>query len=376
MSSLKINDNGAYERDIEQNWAAAYAKRLVEQESDDRDSAIAAAIEEEEGKRVSSDNAIRNGTALQDGCVRTRHIYPGDVTTGCIHALAVNEDKLANGAVTKDKLAPESVYSSNIKNNAVMRGHLSSSATLRLNSSSNGNFTIEYCDGAPIDAIQYGTVSFIASIDNIPLRDSAAQEWISNNCVIRSGDPPASANDADFVPHDGLLYLQLDLTTITNIFVLCGGTPLGNLYWKQIYPTVIADGAVTESKLSSGVRTKLDYTDALGGFHSHPVKIGLWADGTPVWRYTFAHTLTTAEMTDEEYYPLDEVLKEPHPTVRGFILNAFATLNWAEDPFYVDSCGTEFDGLRFKWSFIPPGGTVAIYGFVEFATPETNIISV
>lgn len=67
--SLDINNTGAYEREVEQNWAAAYAKRLVDQEESARDRAIAAAVAEEAAARDAVDTTIKNGTALANGAV-------------------------------------------------------------------------------------------------------------------------------------------------------------------------------------------------------------------------------------------------------------------------------------------------------------------
>lgn len=151
--SLDIKNTGAYERETDENWAAAYAKRLTDQEAADRNKAIAAAIEVEEGKRVSSDNAIKDGTALEDECIYSRHIHKGNVTTGKIHDLNVTTEKIADEAVTLEKL---------------------NTNAYPLLSARDGNLVVESPPGSFV-----GSASGISSIYGAPLKDTWAREQIA-----------------------------------------------------------------------------------------------------------------------------------------------------------------------------------------------------
>ncbi|GEM_PF-2959402 len=208
MSAIKVNECGAYERDVEQNWAAAYAKRLVEKEALERDQAITEAVDleaaareeaiaEEEAARVAKDNALADGTALADKCIFSRHIREGNVTSGKIHDLDVTEQKLAKGAVTEEKLANNSVSSGKIKDYAVTNIKLDSDVFATVQETrwgddthkavtpnglkqaigsmipgdvSNGDFALE---NIPISAIDEDVTSIFGN----PVRDAGLREY-------------------------------------------------------------------------------------------------------------------------------------------------------------------------------------------------------
>ena len=106
MSELKINECGAYEREVEQNWAAAYAKRLA--------------------------GELADGTALEDNCIYSRHIREGNVTTEKIQDLNVTGAKLAGGAVSEDKIVSGAVSEDKLAGGAVTEAKLSNAFKLPL----------------------------------------------------------------------------------------------------------------------------------------------------------------------------------------------------------------------------------------------------
>ena len=114
-------------------------------------------------------------------------------------------------------------------------------------------------------------------------------------------------------------------------------------------------------------------------YSSTPTQVGVWVDGTPIWRATFS-------LTDSELLNKNPALW----TDRCVVFNDFIEINKLTDvkivtnyaiyasqaePCIVDSFKLEYDGnISFVFDDnIREGVHDVFYGFIEFVTPKNNI---
>lgn len=134
---------------------------------------------------------------------------------------------------------------------------------------------------------------------------------------------------------------------------------------KVITGDDIENGAVTPEKTS------------FCQFDSTPKKIGTWINGTPIWRVAFDENISYDDTVwkDKCWTPIipgNQVTE----TVLGdfFFLQGVAFLKIGSSPDYMSHM-TSFNGSIFKWTADNVNNQYSgIYGFVDFVTPESNII--
>lgn len=136
------------------------------------------------------------------------------------------------------------------------------------------------------------------------------------------------------------------------------------------------------------------YTDTIQNlieYSSTPVKIGTWVDGTPVWRWAFKYTFTDEDKSSTSgsifseklyYIPYKNFLAKDYP-VRlldyNFLLTAESdNPNVIDDmPIGANSRYQQSGGFSTGWVVeLPessPQNFTGISGWIEFATPESNI---
>ena len=136
------------------------------------------------------------------------------------------------------------------------------------------------------------------------------------------------------------------------------------------------------------------YTDTIQNlieYSSTPVKIGTWVDGTPVWRWAFKYTFTDEDKSSTSgsifseklyYIPYKNFLAKDYP-VRlldyNFLLTAESdNPNVIDDrPIGANSRYQQYGGFSTSWVVeLPESGPqnfTGISGWIEFATPESNI---
>ena len=462
MSEIRINECGAYEREVEQNWAAAYAKRLAEEleikhdedkrvidtslealsagldlratktELDDAVDIIEGELEhyaslsdlaEEAEARSARDNALADGTGLENNCIYSRHIREGNVTTGKIHdgdvtaaklangavtgvklaegavtegkiatgavtaskindgavsslgladaavtgdklAIgAVTEGKIASGAVTEGKLASGAVTEGKLGSASVKRAKLHSDAKISETINSSGDLQFRYGDN---EHISFGALSDkVVSVFSVPIRDAAAQKWITNNCIIDTVDPPDTF-DGGFEAHLGLLYLQSDSLTVMKVFALAGVTALGVNVWRQIYP-------------------------AFSEYSTTPQRVGTWIDNKPVWRVVLPYIamadgvrhLRTNQANDRVFVNICELLSD-YISDSGAIDDAVIVDNkiYGCSEFRsqqiiprVRGTAIHFSESSYDYDDLITYGNGSWGGYFEFTCPEEYIIS-
>ncbi|MBQ7574632.1 MAG: hypothetical protein IJT23_10290 [Clostridia bacterium] len=113
---------------------------------------------------------------------------------------------------------------------------------------------------------------------------------------------------------------------------------------------------------------------------STPTQVGVWVDGTPIWRATFS--LTDSELLDKnpalwtdrcvvfnDFIEINELMDVK-------IVTNYAIYASQSEPCIVDSFKLEYDGnIGFVFDDnIREGVHDVFYGFIEFVTPKNNIM--
>ncbi len=315
--SLKINESGAYERELDENWAAAYAKRLTDQEANERDQAITAAvgleasareeaIAEEEAARVASDNAIKDGTALEDKCIKTRHINPGNVTSGCIHDYDVTEVKLATDSVTTAKIKNLNVTAAKLATDSVTNSKLASDVFATVQETRWGDDTRK---AVTPNGLKQG-IGYII---------------------------PASVSRGDFgmdnIPCDSI---DADVTSI--------------------FHNPVRDAGLRE-------------------YSETPVQVGTWIDGTPVWRVVIDETVSDMDISIGSHNTLGNFTSSTFDV--KFVLggNAIITTDVACSISSLECILSSHGDFSWDKSQQTIHGYTHLVGYIEFVTPASNIIT-
>ena len=342
MSILSINGSGVYEREAERNWAAEYAKRLTDREAAERNAAIetavsaeaaaretavgeeatarAAEIGAEEAARVSKDNALADGTALEDECIKSKHITPGSVTTAKLADGAVTNEKIGTGAVTAQKIGAGAVTAAKIGAGAVMTQNLDTGAV-----------TADKIDSGAVTATKLDT-------------GAGTTAKIADGAVTTA---------------------KLDTGAVTGDKIADG----------TITAFKIADGAVHGSKLHNGAVSLDKLASDLRTYSTSPKRVGAWIDGTPIWRVAFSGLLTSYGYTDgdEAFGVLQNYVTDLY---HALIINGFAGVyNGSVDAGHtVSFCITNTSG---GFEIAAPAAvddTMYGAGWIEFSCDEEYLI--
>ena len=107
-----------------------------------------------------------------------------------------------------------------------------------------------------------------------------------------------------------------------------------------------------------------------GVYTTHPEKMGMWIDGTPVWRVAFRASLDETMKANKAFLPFENSLFVISREDVELIIGGFASI---DNGSIIDNNATTLDATgEFSWNNINPDAEY-ISGYVEFVTPESNI---
>lgn len=142
-----------------------------------------------------------------------------------------------------------------------------------------------------------------------------------------------------------------------------------NVY-KPITP---ATAQYTVEKYASGGGSEIVYSET-------PVRIGTWIDGTPVWRQAFNITFTEEGMQlSDRTFGCDISVTDGN---NAQPINSIGILRIGTDGCIIDDWICEHDSTLNHWhipmnegnlSNILANNVSGAYGYIDFATPESNI---
>ncbi|MBQ3427388.1 MAG: hypothetical protein IJH37_09655 [Clostridia bacterium] len=290
MSYIEADGYGYSERDLEQNWAAEYAKIVTNELEEKHDEDMRRlddcleVLENEIAECATKTElaAVKSGSDINNNAIAARHIADGSVTSGKLGGgavttaklddEAVTTAKLGGGAVTTTKLDDEAVTTVKLKDNAVTTAKIKDMAVTadKLAFSARPKYTI-HADGnlsvLPLAGMSGDNVP-ITKFINQPLGDAAMRAWVDRHILVDTFDPPDTFDEGEQW-HVGMIYIQVDDNIFApeakKIFMLGNGTALGTNNWLQIYP-------------------------AFDEYSTSPVQVGKWTDGTPIYRKAFSLT--------------------------------------------------------------------------------------
>lgn len=265
---------------------------------------------------------------IEDGAVTSDKIADGAITSAKIPDNSVTENKIHDRAVTHIKLAENSVWEKNLGSQAVTNDKIANDAVTFNKIQDGAIITTKLYDGAVTNEKIAG--------------DSISHDKLKSNSVWEN-------------------HLGVDAVTAAKI----------------------ANGAVTNSKLSNGAVTFDKLSSELYTYSKKPARVGTWVDGTPVWRAAIPiTTLSAAGITrNENYINIADLLATLKILKYGgnliYIDSMLRLQNDSKDYTFPASPSdgiTESDvpGIyNIEWKSGEPA--MAIYGWCEFATDESNI---
>lgn len=173
-------------------------------------------------------------------------------------------------------------------------------------------------------------------------------------------------------------------TGYNSIQIGAGTNPNDGTLQIKRYQLLNEDGQIPEERLPENFQNLMEYS-------STPVQIGTWVDGTPVWRWAFEYTFTDEDKSSTSgsifseklyYIPYNNFLAKDHP-VRLLDYNFLLTVD-SDNPCLIDdvpiganSRYQQSGGFSTSWVVeLPESGLqnfTGISGWIEFATPESNI---
>ncbi|MBQ3426497.1 MAG: hypothetical protein IJH37_05055 [Clostridia bacterium] len=345
-----VTSDGYTVRDIEQNWAAEYAKRLTEQEAKTRSEADTNLNTKIGNLAVS----VNSGEAIGDGVITTdkideravtsdklallsvkgEHIREQNITTGKIHDLNVTTVKLADRAVTTDKLADRVVTKDKLARWAVT------------------NEKIE--PGAVTSDKLFDVFASIVEVRNGVADNKAVTPYTLKHGI---GDiiPMCVINGDLFLENVNVETIGADVTSISH-------NPVKD----------------------AGLRT----------YSITPVQVGTWIDGTPIWRQAFKvkckDDLTAAEYGDliaageyEPELPVTDKTKVLLLNVSCSVCSSVDKPSYVNDRYLIPY--SETGSVRFDFSVFGSVSVLPLHyadlenegfvGYIEFVTSASNIIT-
>ena len=278
--------------------------------------------------------------AIIPGCIQNRHMADDSIGT----------DELINGAVTGIKIATDAIIWQKIADGAVITDKIADGA-VTAEKLADGTVTYDKIDDSDNKLVRYN--------DEISNEDN---QYLVSDCFTC-----AAQSDKFLFPSD-FAYPTANKTSMPKI--------IDELYNRQVTTSMVADKAITAAKIADGVIPSA----GLITYSTTPQRIGTWIDGTPVWRLAFDAEVA-ADATDEITikYAVDD------DNVRVLLCKVWLTIAYdGATANNVDT--TELDQINATTYYNPASapGTLEIikgnatpqnrvYGYIEYATPESNL---
>ncbi|MGM9937144.1 MAG: hypothetical protein ACI38A_07345 [Candidatus Ornithomonoglobus sp.] len=424
MSILSLDKIGFSEKELEKNWAAAYAKRLNDSLSDtvenhvaalegaDRDVLTAAegyadtaaktavsvhktaAVLDHPNGSVTNEkladycvNTIKiaqgaiNNNRISNGAVDARAILDGSVTTAKIADGAVTAEKLADGSVTNEKLADGSVTADKLADICIMPEMLEDkSVTIEkladsLRSSYDGTtgvLTAPILKELSINSGQPYNLD-VAEINGHPLRDDTARAeaakatkfYVSDSAPTYTtagniGDIAAVKTDSETDPYNPI---YMCLGKVSKIVLADGRTLGGTGLYKWI-----------------NISEPMSAVAQLQQYSTIPQRIGTWIDGTPIWRQAIPPVKIESPgvIHVADYLSVngdaDVIILKSDVFVQNNMSDCDSEAT-ADTETYELKCENRLIHIKSIDDSVYSDHPQMWYGVVEFVSPESNIIT-
>ena len=320
--------------------------------------------------------AVTNANIL-DGTITKNQLAGDAVTSAELANNAVTSEKMVDGAVTENKLSTDlktKINSSAIADGSVTEAKLDSTLKNKINTPNvaDGSITTnKLADyGVTINKIAQG------AINNHRIQNNAVDtRTLADGAVTEAKMDTALKNKIN-IPN------ILDKSITTNKLADYSVTN-DKIAQGAINNNRIQNGAVSEAKLDSGLKEKIN--SAVDVYATTPKKIGIWSDGTPIWRVTFqkdAVELYTPSNSRAYLCIKDSILQDyikinenvTLVNVQGYINTEGkrSLVNCLGGKLTGDTDGVEIvfeniDNSNQDWS------NSICWGYIDFATNESNL---
>lgn len=352
-----------------------YAITIINQNMDTIDEAL---------KQI-SDAADSGGSGGLTGPVGTDDIQDAAVTTEKLANDVVTADKLADNAVatgniqvhavTTDRLAYKSVTTNELSDKAVTTRTLADKCVTNYQMGDNAVETYAIKDKAvttnkiadyAVTTIKLGqgAVDTRTIADAAVTADKLSEKYIKakESTVLDQEFPDGDYSTIIYRIEDSYEDPNKGLTETCSHYILSG----------------VKDDAPVWKKILTG--TISSENTSFCNYSTKPVRIGTWIDGTPIWRKAFNADLDMDDIAwqDKGWSPIKPSDFADAASVCCIGGAAFLRVN--STPYFVDdyACGGLSNaGATFEWlgNTAPAGAYAGIYGYIDFVTAESNILS-
>ncbi len=358
MSIIDVNSKLYREKELVNNYAAEYAKR--------------------ECDKVLDEAAAHKSASVLD--------HPdGSVTTAKLADEAVTEEKIADCAITAEKLSDELMETIDIALSTAEDANLNAiaaaeaanaAATASQTSAENANAaaasakaSAEAAESAANEEIVLDRLADEVK-EEFTLKPASADTLGGIKPLYKSVNGTATNRSGLIIADDGTTYV----TTANGIKLSGSGQ--------------VIISAASEEEVFAGTEPYKPITPARFSqfitYSTTPQRVGTWIDGTPIWRMAIDRELTDSEKSSFMFDIDDDILT--NVTVdfgeSYFILiNSFMSITANNS-----ACGAldnaNYDPFTFTFTDYTENSAVTILlpenckltGWIEFATPEENLI--
>ncbi len=320
------------------------------------------------GDAVTADRLANDAVAtdnIQARAVTTDRLATKSVTTNELGDKAVTTDKIADYAVTGDKISNNTVKAANIADNAVETDAIKDKAVTTEKIADYSITQNKLAQGAVANnRIQNAAVDTRTIADAAVTADKLSEKYIKakESTVLDQEFPDGDYSTIIYRIEDSYEDPNKGLTETCSHYIL-SGVKDDEYVWEKILTGTIS----SENTSFCNYSTK-------------PVRIGTWIDGTPIWRKAFNADLDMDDIAwqDKGWSPIKPSDFADAASVCCIGGAAFLRVN--STPYFVDdyACGGLSNaGATFEWlgNTAPAGAYAGIYGYIDFVTAESNILS-
>lgn len=363
--------------------------------------------------------------AIIPGCIQNRHMADDSIGTnelinGAVTGIkiatdaiiwqkiadgAVITDKIADGAVTAEKLAEEyaksagsgstiqnvdldtltqngiySVFCDHEKSEEYHFPQLTVSGGIEIGAHEGSIIVTENLDGCSQLYINYG----MDSIGDDTAKPTIAYRTLNNNSGTWIVDSDWKFTDdiangsvtTDKVADYAITQGKLAQAAVANNRIASGAVDARCLASNAVTTDKVADKAITAAKIADGVIQSA----GLITYSTTPQRIGTWIDGTPVWRLAFEAEVA-ADTTDE----IIITFAADDDNVRVLLCKVWLTMvSEGYGVSNIDSHEVDPNGEKTYYATMSSAGKLSIikgtaspenrvYGYIDYATPESNL---
>lgn len=330
MSIVKTNGSAYYEDSQVKNYAVEFAKRECGRLED------AARLHAEKEVLDHPDGSVTE-VKLANGSVSTEKLCDGSVTEEKIADYSIGSDKISDSLMETIDLALNTAETANLNANSALKKTAEQIGSERLSEEVTEKFTIK-----PAAADTLGGIK--------PLYKSVNGKKTNRSGLAVSEDGTTYIATSNGIKLNGSGQVVIDAATDEEID---GGT--------QGYKPITANA----------------FARFINYFET-PQRVGMWIDGTPIWRWAVDRELTAEEISDIKLMADDDdnfSLSLPvENREAAFVVDEFICQCAATNLIDTKRC-RHYGGDIWKADAGMADNFNRIYGWVEFATEQANLAS-